>query len=64
MIHRRDEQRLERRQEAVGTGAGAAGVVAAADRGVHRGPSGDGQRLPEGGQDRGMDRSDDLDLSR
>jgi hypothetical protein len=47
---RRDEQRLERRQEAIGTGAGAAGLAAAADRAVYRRALRDGQRLSEGGR--------------
>jgi hypothetical protein len=45
MVHRRDGQRLERRQETASTGAGATGLVAAAHRRGDRRPSRDGQRL-------------------
>ena len=50
MAHRRDGQRLERREEGTGSGAGEAGVAPAAHRGRDRGPSGDGERLPQGGR--------------
>ena len=56
MVPRRDGQRLERRQKTAGTGAGATGMVAAADRSGDRRPSGDGERLPAGGRDRGASR--------
>ena len=55
MFLRRDEQRLGRREEAASTGARATGLVAAAHRGGDRGPPRDGQRLPEGGRDRGAE---------
>ena len=56
MIHRRDEQRLGRRQEAAGTGFRATGLVAEADRAGDRRPAGDGERVPEGGRGRGRGR--------
>ncbi len=56
MVLRRHEQRLGRRQTAASPGAGATGMVAAAHRAGDRRPSRDGQRLPEGGRDRGARR--------
>jgi hypothetical protein len=50
MAHRRDGQRLERREEGTGCGAGEAGMATAAHRRRDRGPSGDGERLPQGGR--------------
>jgi hypothetical protein len=53
MAHRRDGQRLERREEAAGGGAGEAWVDPAPHRGRDRGPPGNGERIPEGRGDTG-----------
>ena len=53
MAPRPDGQRLERREEAAGGGAGPARLAAAAHRGRDRRPPRDGERVPEGGRDRG-----------
>src|SRR5690606_9692574 len=46
-------ERLERRKEADGTGAGAAWLVAAPDRARDQNPAGNGEPVPQGGRDRG-----------
>jgi len=53
VVPRRDGQRLERAEATAGSGTGAAGLAAAAHRGGDGRSSGDGERLSEGGGDRG-----------